>query len=330
MGEHEAYVVRMIDGRLEGKRELPLSEWLVTAGRNIAVLGARPERDRRDLVLSIVDIWSQEKLFEAEFSHTSRVSVVEPFAVAICEPSGKFRVIDVRTGRPMIDRKLESVADLQSIQTVRSGDSLFLIVSSQASRQQQHKPIGQFDYPIVNGLVYAFSLADGKPQWPGPATIRNRGLVFQPAEIPLLIFADRQMSNEAPGGGKWNMRLLCLDKQTGETVYRNDRLPDANVSRFRIRGEHDPTHMVTMHTNAGTIQLTMTDRQRPPRPPANDDIEAEPAQRERGLVGLGERMGAGLWGTLKRESKDDRATRDSNNQRDEPRAADLPEQIDDD
>jgi hypothetical protein len=98
------------------------------------------------------------------------------------------------------------------------------------------------------------------------------------------------------------MRLLCLDKQTGETVYRNDRLPDAAVTRFRIRGERDPRQMVTMHTNSGTVQLTMTDRPRPPRPPANDDLEAEPEKRERGLVKLGERMGAALRGTIEREA----------------------------
>jgi RimJ/RimL family protein N-acetyltransferase len=56
--------------------------------------------------------------------------------------------------------------------------------------------------------------------------------VFQPEDIPFLVFADRQMSGEGAGGGKWNMRLLCLDKQTGETVYRNDKLPDAAVTRF--------------------------------------------------------------------------------------------------
>jgi hypothetical protein len=321
MSEHEAYVVRMTDGRLEGKRELPKSEWLLTAGRNIAVLGSRSERERRDLLLNVVDLWSQKKLFDAEFPNTSRISIVEPHSVAVCQPSGKFQLIDVRTGRPSIDQQLESVPDLQSVQTLRCGDTLFVVIGVQVTRQQQHKPIGQFDYPIVSGQVYAFNLNDGKLQWPGPATIRNRGVVFQPEDIPFLVFADRQMSSEGAGGGKWNMRLLCLDKQTGETVYRNDKLPDAaNVTRFRLRGEHDKSHMVTMHTNAGTISLTMTDRPRPPRPPANDDLETTPTERQRGLVGLGERMGSALRGVIELDSKDGRP----------PRGDEVPEQIDDD
>jgi hypothetical protein len=309
---------------------LPRSEWLITAGRNIAVLGVRPERERRDYVLAVLDVMTQQKLYEVEFPITSRVSVVEPHSIAVCEPSGKFRLIDVRTGELTIDQQLEPVPDLQSIQTLRCDDTLFVIVGVQVPRQQQHKPIGQFDYPIVSGTVYAFNMSDGAALWPGPATIRNRGIMFQPEDIPVLVFADRQLSNEASGGGKWNMRLLCLDKQTGETVYRNDKLPDAAVTRFRIRasalnaesGEHHEGPMVTMHTNAGTIQLTMTDRPRPPRPPANDELEAPPAQRPRGLVGLGERMGSALRNAIERDSKDGSPR--------QPRPDDLPEQIDDD
>jgi hypothetical protein len=340
-------VVRITDGHLQGKRDLPRSEWLLTAGRNVAVLGVRPERERRDYVLTMLDVLSQDELYEVEFPITGRVSIVGPHAIAVFEPSGKLRLIDVRTGAAIIDQQLEPVSDLQSLQTIQSGDTLFVVISVQVPRQQQHKPIGQFDYPIVSGMVYAFSISEGKPLWPGPATIRNRGIVHQPENIPFLVFADRQMSNEAAGGGKWNMRLLCLDRETGETVYRNDKLPDAAVTRFRIRGSgselvedsraersevpgQDQSHMVTMHTNAGTIQLTMTDRPRPPRPPGNDELEAAPVARQRGLVGLGERMGSALRGAIERNSEDRRAPRGANGREGQPRANDLPEQIDDD
>jgi hypothetical protein len=182
--------------------------------------------------------------------------------------------------------------------------------------------------------------------WPGPATIRNRGVVYQPEGIPFLVFADRQMSNEASGGGRWNLRLLCLDKQTGETVYRNEQLPDANVTRFRIRGtvdvgelgragpadvgERDANRMVTMHTNAGTIQLVLTDRPRPPRPPANDDLEAAPDARERGLVGLGEQIGAALRGTIEGGSNDGRPRRPAAGGQVPPAADNAPPPRDDD
>jgi outer membrane protein assembly factor BamB len=332
VSEHEAYVVRMTDGKLEGKRELPRSEWLLTAGRNVAALGIRPERERRDMVLTVVDIWSQETLYKGEFPITSRVAVVEPHGVAMCARSGKFQLVDVRSGRAIVGEQLEESPDLQIIQPVISRDALFLIVSGQVPRQQ-HKPIGQFDYPIASGQVYAFGLADGQPLWPGPATIRNRGLVFQPDDIPFLVFADRQMPNGGAGGGKSHLRLLCIDKQTGETVYRNDQLPDTAITRFRIRverGTSDAERMVTMHTNAGRIQLTRTDRPRPPRPPANDDLEAEPEQRERGLAGVAERLGEAFRGSMQRDSNNERTPRGANGAQDQRRPVEVPQQLDDD
>ena len=52
--------------------------------------------------------------------------------------------------------------------------------------------------------------------------------------------------------------------------------------------------------SAGKIQLTMTDRPRPPQPPANDDLEAPREIEERGLRGIGERMSGALRGATRR------------------------------
>jgi hypothetical protein len=219
------------------------------------------------------------------------------------EKSGKFHLIDVRTGLSVIDAQLESAPDLRSIHTVRDDDTLFLMVSNQVPRQQQqpqHKPVDQLEGLVTSGLVYAFSMKDGKPLWPGPATIRNRGLVAQPEDIPFLVFLDRQTSSDGTRGVRRQLRLLCLDKRTGKTVYRNDNLPDAPVTRFRIRSERRAPH-VTIETNAGTIRLAMSDRPGPPRPPTNDDLETARSSAKRGLVGLGQRVGAALRGTIGNE-----------------------------
>jgi hypothetical protein len=96
-----------------------------------------------------------------------------------------------------------------------------------------------------------------------------------------------------------------VDKRTGETLYRNDDLPDTPVTRFRIRGDREPTPHVTVETNAGTIRLTMTDRPRPPRPPANDIVEAarETETAPRGLIGVGQRVGEALRGTIEKKAE---------------------------
>ncbi len=300
VGNHVAYAVRISDGQLLGKRNLPRSEWLLTAGRNIAQLAFNTSDGNRVLQITVTDIWSQKTVYEGEFPITTRISVMEPNAIAMFEPAGKFRVLDVETGRLLVEQELDAVSDLQAIQTLRSGDEIFLYITSQL--QPQYKPIGlPSEYPLINGPVYAFSLKTGEPLWPGPALVRNRGAVLQqPRNIPLLVFADRQMPRDSTNGAIPKLRVLCLDKRTGQTVYRNDSLPETSVVRFRVRGETDSRPAVAVEFGAGRILLTMTDNPRSPQPPANDDLEAPREMVERGLRNLGQRMGSALRGALDR------------------------------
>jgi hypothetical protein len=292
-----AHVIRMIDGKLVGKRDLPQHEWLITAGRNIAELGFQINRAGRILSLRIRDIWTQDVLFEAEYPIASRLTVVEPDAVAIYEPSGRFQLIDVHSGKSHIDRQLQPMEDLHSIQTMRAGKSLILLVSGQP--QQQFKPVAQFDFPLVNGLVYAFDVGTAEPLWPAPAVVRNRGIMLsQPEEIPLLVFGDRKLVRDAQSGGGSQIRVLCLDRRTGQTVYRNDALPDTSVARFRVRSERQSEPIVALEMSAAKIQLTFTDNPRPPQPPANDDLEAPPPAEEGGLRAIGRRMSGALRSAL--------------------------------
>jgi hypothetical protein len=218
-------------------------------------------------------------------------------------------MIDVRTGAVTIEHDLEPLADVDSISTLKSDDKLFLMISDQPD--QQHKPIAQQpDFPMVDGLVYAFGLATGEPVWPAPAVVRNRGVVLsQPREIPLLVFADRKMVRDPATGGGWQLRVLCIDQRTGQTVYRNDQLPDTSIVNFRIRGEPGAgtdAAAVAVELNAGKIQLTMTDRPRPPQPPANDDLETRREDGERGLRGIGKRMSGVLQGALENPAERER------------------------
>ena len=64
--------------------------------------------------------------------------------------------------------------------------------------------------------------------------------------------------------------------------------------------------MVAVETNAGKIQLALTDRPRPPHPPANDDLETQRASAERGLWGIGKRMSGVLQRALENPAERER------------------------
>ncbi len=109
-----AYVVRLIDGQVLEKRDLPGADWLLTAGRNIAQVS----RGNGVMIITVTDIWSQKTLCRVELPTMARISVVEPNAVAAFDPSGRFRLIDVQMGRLAIDEKLDAMPDAQAFHTL--------------------------------------------------------------------------------------------------------------------------------------------------------------------------------------------------------------------
>jgi hypothetical protein len=254
----------------------------------------------------VSDLFSGEERYEHNFPIASRVSVMEPNAIAVYEPTGRFLVVDVRSGTITMEQDLEPLPDVDGISTMKTDDKLFLMISKQAG--QQFKPLApQPDFPLIDGFVYSFDIATGKPLWPAPAVVRSRGAVLsQPREIPLLVFADKKIVRDPATGGGFQLRVLCIDQRTGETVYRNDKLPDTSIVRFRIRGARDGEPVVAVEMNAGKIQLAMTDQPKPPRPPANDDLETERESEERGLRGIGKRMSGVLQGALENPAERER------------------------
>jgi outer membrane protein assembly factor BamB len=298
VSENVAHVIRVVDGRIVGKRELPKFEWLLTAGRNVAQFTSGMSHGNRVTLIQIIDVWSREKVFEAEYPAKSPIVVVEPNALAVYNPSGELQIIDVATAQIAINESLETVKDLQGIQTMQCGDDLFVCISGPVS--QQFKSIGHpLDPPPVNGLVYVFDMKTKKPRWRAPVIVRNRGLVSsQPSDSPLLVFADRKSIRDAASGGGSQLRLLCLDKRTGESVYRKEDLPDTPPQRFRVRAERETAPVVALEISSGRIELTLTDRPRPPASPANDDSEAPAETVQHGLRGIGRQIKGALQGAL--------------------------------
>lgn len=295
--EGTTQVIDMVDGELVATRELPAIPWMLTAGRNLAQLLDEDVDGKRRKVLRIVDGVTAEKVFEADYDPTVRMTTIEPDSVVVIEPSGKFQLIDVAAGEIRIEQTLKLKSVPKSIYTLISGNQLFVFFGG-APRRPSSLSIGA-DYPLVDGQVYAFDLRDGKPLWPGPAIVEQRGTALtQPSDIPVLVFVDR-MSKRDAGGQSNNSRLLCIDKATGATVYRNDSLPDTSNSNFRIETNIEEIPAVNIEMSSKTIRLTFTDQPRSPEPPANELVEAPRQSLGRGLWSVTKQMGSALQDALR-------------------------------
>ncbi len=295
--EKEIHVLRMSDGQRVERRAMPATPWLLTANRNIAQLVDTQDEGKQQKTLQVVDAVSGKRIFAADYDPAVRMTTLDPDLVAVVEPNGAFQLIDVQSGTLLIDEKLSISAPPRTISMFRTEDQLFLGVGG-PTRQQSSRPIG-LDCPLVDGELFAFDLRDGRMMWPGPAVIESRGLALtQPNDVPVLVLVDRLLKRDANGSGT-KLRLLCLDRATGATIYRNDELPDISGGQFRVRTTRDETASVDIEMTAKTIRLKFTESPRSPEPPANDLVEAPRKSLGRGLWGVTRRMGNALQDALK-------------------------------
>jgi hypothetical protein len=111
--------------------------------------------------------------------------------------------------------------------------------------------------------------------------------------LPLIVFVEKETRRDANGSGV-KLRVLCLDSRTGQSVYRNEDLPDTGIGQFRVRSERQGDPAVLIEMSNRLVRLTATSEPRPPEPPANDDLVAAREFTERGLRAVARQLGNAL------------------------------------
>lgn len=300
----QAVVLSMIDGRLLATRDLPPREQrLMTAGRKLVTIelpvGPQPPVNpigdgipwpaRGTLVgsaarvaLVSIDPLSGERLPLGTFSSDARATPVEPGALAVLEPDGRFTILDVAGGRARFSVRLESAPDnLEQLHVLPWQDRLLVAVGRPETPEEQHRleglgtisgvPSGGWqaaeETVLLTGSIWALDRATGESLWPVPATLLRHGLLLnQPANLPLLTFV-RQIHSPA-GEDRPRLSVLCLDKRTGHAVYDDDRAGTDHHPLFSCEIAGDPeSRSVDISRGADRVRLVFDGLPIPPQPP---------------------------------------------------------------
>ena len=225
--------------------------------------------------------------------------MLEDEAVAVYEPSGRFVMLDLVDGHPIVDQQLRP-EKLAEIYVLRCPDQYLLIAHAQqlaadtARRTYMH---GVSSVRIGRGQVYAFDLA-GKKMWPEPVEVTNQFLALnQPRRLPVLTFVC--MVQEPQAG---NIRaqpktaILCLDKRTGKVICSKEFADPTSV--FQLSGDLEKK-TVGIRLQKNELTLTFTDQ---PIPPKEDSDEGgRPGEEEdssvvKALLGAVKKAVLGLGG----------------------------------
>jgi outer membrane protein assembly factor BamB len=264
----QAMVLGALDGSLVGYRDVPSrsNRW-TTLGRRI--LSFRQEgRAMKVRMFDPVEASSND--WERSYAVESKGCIVERDKLAVMEPSGKFTLVSLEDGKPVIDTQLAAPKSLQSIQVLASADQYLLFTNSsfRENGSVTYQPPGIPEAPLVNGHVYAFHRDTGKQMWPSPAYVEQWGLPLdQPTGTPVVLLMRREVRTS--GQQRNVLAVMCLDRRDGSLIFeKNDLAANAGTANDKYTLEANPTaSAVDLVLPYIRISLNFTDQPEPPQPP---------------------------------------------------------------
>jgi hypothetical protein len=293
-------VLSMADGRTLHEFDLPDRRQRVLAhGRNIVAVVPATEGDAGRPQLVLHDFVSRTSRPLGEFSPQARAVAAGPDRVAVIEPSGRFCMIDVASGRLLFSTQLpDPPEEIDAVQVLPWQDRLLVL----AGRHERLDQPGDGDRITVTPLqqmlqagqdvrpmsysIWAVDVLDGRSLWDVPATVHRHCLhLAQPAALPVLAFC-RQIHHHQRDREGISLSMLCLDKRTGHAVFEDDRIAAQPHMLFGCDMTGDPErHTVTVRQNGADHQrlaLEFTGGPLPPRPPHR--AAARPIQKPSAMI----------------------------------------------
>ena len=293
-----AMVIRALDGKLLGKRDLPKFELtglaipdepadedeivrempfrqycIATLGRNLLIW--RPDGQQHKLAL--FDLWQQKDVWQARnFDAGAKYALVGHEAIGVLEPNGHFVLVSLPDGRTMIESTVRPEPSLVGIYVLHLQDQYFLVAHSPQRpgttvRPSQPLP-GTLYGPIASGRVYAFD-AQGKVQWPKPVEVeRQQVLLSQPSRLPVLTFASQVYQRRSNGSGSYHVSVLCIDKRTGRKVCEEKFANSTGI--FELYGDPEKK-TVDVVTQRNRVTMTFTGEPLPPETEERKETEKE-------------------------------------------------------
>lgn len=213
------------------------------------ILAAVPERGTVTLklydVVSGKDIWAKKFVAGTSVCHTE-----DPDLAAVIEPHGSLTVIDVQSGRALLDGASlvrgrispDDVKGLKEPLLLADRDRFYLALSKPIDSTKiaggllhNNFSNGLRCYP-VNGWVLALHRADGQRQvgertitwkkgdlaWHSYTPIENQMLVLEQFDrLPVLLFSCRyhELIQGGAAGSRWWSSTRSLSKRSGKMVY---------------------------------------------------------------------------------------------------------------
>ena len=258
---NEVLVLDASDGSAVATRTLPSDDVVGRVGQ--WVVSRQAGKDSQ--LISAVDLVTGKTVVRIELSGDLRPVVIGGGGLGVLEPNGRFRVVDIASGRVRVDAKIgiDPKALPQSFVVVETLGQYLLMVNLPSNTRVRGTSTRAI---TVNGPCWAFARTGGvakkpvlRPSW-GPVQIENQAVeVDQPRHLPILTFASRvyrPVQKALQPRARTEYGVLVLDLRNGKIVHKETSvLP---VSAMRAVSSR-VSQRVTLEFYRSTITLDFSD-----------------------------------------------------------------------
>jgi hypothetical protein len=199
-------------------------------GRRLLV---REKGDRGAVVLRLVDAASGKEVWKRAGAAGSLVLASEaPGLTGLVEPDGKVTVVEVATGKDVLNAELDPKRLAKAERVTLLGDTVNFYLAVTAAADADERPGSAFPpgtgVVAVNGVLAAFDRDGGARGWEAEVG-RKELLLGSVADGPALLLAALTPGSPREAG----LDVLLLDKQSGQAVYDRAGLMKGEFPEFR-------------------------------------------------------------------------------------------------
>jgi len=257
----DCQVLRLRDGEEIGQRQLPaVSQRVATRGRQ--VLSWRSDKDGSSFEL--IDAWERKEIWSRQFAAGTLPWMVNRDEVAAIALDGTLTVLDTGTGQQLIQSQVRLPEGITGV-AVFHGQGRYLVTT-----EKNEKQLNQINNPtlasgvLVHGTVTSLDDKSGEIVW-SREVLEQTIRMDRVKHLPLLLFTNQVRSQDEKGRTTHEVRLLGLDRLSGEIVLEQKR-PYGDLV-YSIVGRPEK-QLVELLFRSGTLRLYFTEKE-----PADDPME---------------------------------------------------------
>ena len=286
-------VFQMRDGREVAQVRAPQGnqQWQ-TYGRHIIYYDGS-YLTGRNFQLRMFDPWEERDVWSWSLAAKSKGCFVGGDELALMQPDGKFVVLRLEDGQPVIQADLEPEDNLMPIEVFRSSDQYLVITNRddgarisqlrRANIQLQVPSSGIYPATRITGRIYALHRKTGRPLWRHPVEVEQYWLLRPvPEELPVLVMLRQVRRQETHPQNQGLIRttstsVVAIDRRTGSIAMEELDLP-LGTSFCSVEG-HPADNQIELRLppeKTFTLQLTDQPSESAQSPPRLAPVEIDP------------------------------------------------------